>query len=207
MNQLRIVSGILALLFACQTQVGGDDKDAVKSVVEKAIKAAGGEDKLLRTFRWKESYFIGDVKTGTPREAILQPPDKWYSNKKNIAKGNDDRLEKTYLVWAWTLVPLTLKDSKLTLLPEIKVDDKPAVGLRLSRPEKPDISLYFDKESGQLARIDWRAYNIFFSDWKETDGFKYPSKAAVKRKDGTLRLRTEFGELERLKALPEGLKD
>ena len=78
--------------------------------------------------------------------------------------------------------------------------------LDLSRKDRPDLNLYFDKESGLLARIDWRAYNIVFSDWKETDGVKRPSKAFVRTKDGKLRLWTEFLEFERLKSLPDGLK-
>lgn len=183
-----------------------DDKGEVKAIVDKAIKAVGGEDKLLRLFRWKEQYYLGESKTGTKREAILQPPDQWWQSKANIAKENPDRLDKTHLVEAWTLVPLTSKESTLTLLPEVKVDDKPAVGIRLVRKGKADLSLYFDKESGLLARIDWRTYHVTFSDWKEVDGVKYPSKSFVRTKEGKLHLWTEFLELERLKSLPDGLK-
>ncbi len=103
-------------------------------------------------------------------------------------------------------MPLTRKDSTLTLLPEIKVEDKPAVGIQLARKGKADLSLYFDKESGLLARIDWRTYHVTFSDWKEVDGVKYPSKSFVRTKEGKLHLWTEFLELERLKSLPDCLK-
>ena len=183
-----------------------DENAEVKTIVDKAIKAVGGEDKLLRLFRWKEQYYIGESKTGTIREAILQPPNHWWQSKADIAKDNPDRLDKTHLVEAWTLVPLTSNESTLTLLPEIKVDDKPAVGIRLVRTGKADLSLYFDKESGLLARIDWRTYHVTFSDWKEVDGVKYPSKSFVRTKEGKLHLWTEFLEMERLKSLPDGLK-
>lgn len=179
-----------------------DDAEKTRALVEKAVRAHGGQDALLRTFRWKERYFIGDSKNGTERSANLVPPDAWWQGKTNIADGNPDRGEKTYLVWAWTLVPLLDKDSRLALLPGETVDGKPAAGLLLRRDKRPDLSLYFDVESGRLARIDWRAYRITFADWKEADGARYPSQAFVRRKDGSLHLRTEFLELERVKAAP-----
>lgn len=183
-----------------------DEHAEVKAIVDKAIKAVGGEDKLLRLFRWKERYYLGESKAGTVRDAVLQPPDHWWQAKTDIAKDNPDRLDKTHLVEAWTLVPLTDPKSTLTRLSEISVDDKPAFGIRLVRQGKADLNLYFDKDSGLLARIDWRSYHITFSDWKEVDGVKFPSKSFVRTREGKLHLWTEFLELERLKSLPEGLK-
>lgn len=195
----------VVITFAIPSAIADEQAD-VKAIVDKAIKAVGGEGKLLRMFRWKERYYIGDSEAGTVRDAILQLPDHWWQDKLDIAKGNPDRLDKTHLVDAWTLAPLIDKESKLTLLPEIAVEEKPAVGVRLSRTGKADLNLYFDKESGRLARIDWRTFHITFSDWKEVDGVKYPSQSAVRTKEGKLHVRTEFLELERLKSLPEGLK-
>ncbi|MFN0052690.1 MAG: hypothetical protein ACKV0T_10900 [Planctomycetales bacterium] len=180
-----------------------DENVDVAAIVHKAIKAVGGEDKLLRLFRWREQYYIGESETGTIREATLQPPDHWWQDKQDIAKDNPDRLDKTHLVEAWTLVPLTSKETKLTLLPEIKIDDQPAVGLRMVREGKADLSLYFDKESGLLARMDWRTFHITFGDWKVVDGVKYPSKSFVHTREGKLHLWTQFLEIERLKSLPE----
>lgn len=188
------------------SSANADEKSDVKAIVDKAIKAVGGEDKLLRMFRWKERYYIGDSEAGTVRDAILQLPDHWWQDKTDIAKDNPDRLDKTQLVDAWTLAPLIDKDSKLAPLPEITVDEKLALGVRLSRHSKADLNLYFDKDSGLLVRIDWRTYHITFSDWKEVDGVNYPSKSFVRTKEGKLHLRTEFLELERLKSLPDGLK-
>ncbi len=180
--------------------------DDVPSLVSEAVKAAGGADKLPKMFRWKETWFLGESTTANPREAILVPPSAWYQDGKNIAAGNADRSEKTYLVWVWTLAPLLEKDSTLTLLPESMLGGRIIQGVRLTREKQKDIDLYFDKETKRLARLDWRSYQIDFADWKETDGFRYPAKSYVRRKDGTLHLRTEFLLLERLAELPKELK-
>jgi len=178
------------------------DSEKIRTIVDKAVAAHGGADKLLRLFRWKERYYLGDDPKGTVRQASLVPPEEWWAGPKNIAAGNADRSDKTYLVWVWTLVPLLEKDSKLALLPDLEVDGKPAVGLKLSRDGRKDISLYFDKDSGRLVRLDWRAYYVTFENWKEHDGARYAAKSVVHRKDGTVHLWTEFLELERLKAPP-----
>lgn len=181
----------------------GEEAARVKETVDKAIKAVGGKDKLLTHFRWKEKYYIGESKDGVLREATITPPDHWWQGETDIAKGNPDRSEKTYLVWVWTLAPLNDEGSKLTPLPGITVNEMPCAGIRLSRKDRPDINLYFDNTTGLLAQIDWRTYHIHFSDWKEVDGVKYPSQVFVHKKDGTLHLRTEFLEMERVNATPK----
>jgi hypothetical protein len=183
--------------------VPAQDDEKAKAIVDKAVAAHGGADKLLRTFCWKEKYYFGDSKDGTVRNAQLRPPEVWWNGGKDIAAGNTDRTDKTYLVWAWTLAPLLEKDSKLALLPDLDVDGRTAAGLKLTREGRRDLSLYFDKESGRLARIDWRTFHITFDDWKEHDGVRYPAKAVVRtNKDKSIHLWTEFLELERLKEVP-----
>ncbi|MFO0825717.1 MAG: hypothetical protein U0792_21780 [Gemmataceae bacterium] len=179
-----------------------------KDLAEAAVKAAGGVDKLPKIIHWKETYFFGEKPgdKGTQREAFVAPPLAWYQNGRDIAAGNPDRTEKAYLVWVWTLAPLLDKDTTLKLLPDSTLNDKPIKGLRISREKQKDIDVYFHADTKQLARIDWRNYQIDFADWKEAEGFKFPAKAFVRRKDGKLHLRTEFQVLEVLKELPKELK-
>ncbi|MBM4071701.1 MAG: hypothetical protein FJ271_22665 [Planctomycetes bacterium] len=176
-----------------------------RAFVAQAVKAAGGQDKLPRMLRWKETWFLGNSATPNPREAILEFPSKWYQGGKNIAAGDPERAEKTYLVWVWTLAPLVDKNSTLKPLPDSKLGDRRIRGLRLTRDRQKPIDVYFDAETKKLARIDWRAYQIDFADWKESGGFRYPAKAFVRRKDGSLYLRNEFQVLEVLKELPKNL--
>src|SRR5262249_47568297 len=60
-----------------------------------------------------------------------------------------------YANWVESLLPLT-KEKEFTLSPlaEIKVKDKPAVGLKVQAKDRPDIKMYFDKESGLLVRTE-----------------------------------------------------
>ncbi|MBY0524618.1 MAG: hypothetical protein K2R98_14535 [Gemmataceae bacterium] len=151
MRLMAVLAFILLLASALAPLGAADDDAAARKLADDVVKAAGGPDKLLRIFRWKEQWFLGESKDPRPRQAILAPPLVWGQDGRNIAKGNADRSDKTYLVWVWTLAPLLEKDSQLTLLPEIKVEDKPAVGLKLSRKDRKDYSIYFDKESKRPA--------------------------------------------------------
>jgi hypothetical protein len=190
------------LTLALVAFASAQDAEKVKAIVDKAVTAHGGEKNLLRLFRWKEKYYLGEEKEGTLRKAEFQPPEVWWNGSKNIAAGNADRTDKTYLVWVWTLVPLLDKDSKLALLPDLEVDGKSAAGIKVTREGRREISLYFDQETGRLARIDWRTFHVTFENWKEVDGARYPAKAVVRKKDGSIHLWTEFLELERLKEPP-----
>jgi hypothetical protein len=77
-----------------------------------------------------------------------------------------------------SLVPL-LKDKGYTLsaLGETQVQDRPAIGVKVTSPGQPDVSLYFDKTSGLLVKTAYRApdetgkkdvlHEIFSTDYRE----------------------------------------
>ena len=202
----RTVCGLTAALMLMLSP--GVQADEIADLVAAAVKAAGGADKLPKVLHWKEVYFIGaapDAK-GTPRDAWLAFPDAWYQNRVNIAAGNADRTDKAWLAWVWSLGALTDPGTKLSALPDSRLKDRLIKGLRVSRENRKDIDIYFDADDHKLARIDWRAYQIDFSDWKEANGFKYPAEAFVRRKDGSLHLRTVFQSLEVVPELPADLK-
>jgi hypothetical protein len=55
------------------------------------------------------------------------------------------------------LVDLRGKEYQLSHLGEIKVDDRPAVGIRVEREGERPVNLYFDKESWLLVKAEFRA--------------------------------------------------
>lgn len=176
-------------------------------LVENALAAVGGKDKLLKIFRFKEIYHSGDKpepaegKKRSTRESIYSQPDKWWVGKKE--RGGEPAKED---VRAWSLDLLVDEKSKFEIIPDLTDDGKTCAGLRVSGSVTPAMDLYFDKETTLLHRLDWRGDFYRFSEWKEHDGLKYASKTILyKLKGGKPWFFHEITELERLAKLPEGL--
>lgn len=180
------------------------------AIVQQVIDAVGGEDKLLRLFRTRETVNVSsDPDKKVPeRVSVYEPPKYWWTGKNERVKNEAMPDEPaTFLVWAWTLGVLTDPSSKLEVIPEIIESNHPAIGLRVSGTVTPPMDLYFDKTQSRLVRIDWRSDIHRFSDWKEIDGVKYPAKCTgFKKTSGKPWYFSEIIELERLTVLPDGLK-
>jgi hypothetical protein len=94
---------------------------------------------------------------------------------------------------AQTLVPLKHKDCKLSALGEIKIDDRPALGIKAVRKGFPEVDVFFDKESGLPIKCqvqvkedkgdETRTHELFFSKPKKTDGLVHFTKFTFKRAD------------------------
>lgn len=227
-----LVAGVFVLP-ASHAQVD----DTAKAIVEKAIKAHGGADKLaklqLRQEKAKFTRDIGGQSLTVTTDSLLSLPDRVKATTEadgqrpasttiiSGAKGwasvagqtrelsaeqvkiQKERLLGDYLL---TLTPL-LKDKNLTLSPlgEIKVNDRPALGVKVSAKDQKDLDVYFDKESGLLVksvmRVAFRMQEVdgdtFYGEYKELEGLKWPMKA-VQYRDGIRFGETEITELRLL---------
>jgi hypothetical protein len=83
------------------------------------------------------------------------------------------------------LLPLKQKEYQLSVLAEEKVNGHSAAGVKVVSKGRPDVLLYFDKESGLLVKCvrqvpDGTGGQVtqeeFFSEYKETDKVKLPRK-------------------------------
>jgi hypothetical protein len=102
-----------------------------------------------------------------------------------------DRLKEmkgeAYVWWLATLVPLKKEGLGLALVPEAKVDGKPALGVKVSGRGEPDAKLYFDRDSGLLVKVERRATEAgvpvtkeyFYSDFKDFDGARLPAREVM----------------------------
>jgi len=166
--------------------VRAEDQAKARAIIDKALQAAGGEEKLAKfkaqTFDEKGTYYgsgNGQPYTGT---YSLQWPDRyrmeikdvftmvvtsdkgWVKSEQGTVELTKEQLagehEKLYCGYVAHLLPLKDKAYMLTLLPETKIEDKPVLGVKVSHKGKPDVLLYFDKTTGLLAGSEYKVHNF-----------------------------------------------
>lgn len=111
-----------------------------------------------------------------------------------IPKPADDRTlvnwkELAHATHVGTLTPLLAADKgyTLTLLGEIEVKGKKAVGVKVAYKGRRDVTLYFDRASGLLVRKAFQprpggkeaVQDEVYSDFKEAEGVKRPGHVTV----------------------------
>ena len=208
-NSTRLVSVALMMLLVLTRLAKAEDVDpAAKKLVEEVVATAGGEEKLLKLFRFRERVLI----TSTPaapvtadekenRTSVVQVSGNWW-----IGTAKRDKDKVRVLCWTWSLRILLDPKSKIQTVSDINVSDKPAFGLRVTESIREPIDLFFDKESKRLVAIDYTDTRHLFSDWKKTaEGHQYPSHAAGKLQDKQW-YQTDILELTPLTELPADLK-
>jgi hypothetical protein len=111
---------------------------------------------------------------------------------------------------------MALKEKGYTLVPlgEVKVDDRATVGVKVSHKGHRDVNLFFDKETGLPAKSETQVKDqmtgqeakqeAFYSDFKDANGAKYPSKVVIKR-DGKLYVESENLEYQFAEKLDDSL--
>jgi hypothetical protein len=111
------------------------------------------------------------------------------------------------------LVPLKDKKYELSLIGEDKVEGKKVVGVRVSLKDQKDVSVYFDKETGLMAKLEYRGAEpgtgkevteerIITEYKKNKDGVSVPKKIVIKH-DGKQFLEAEVVEATYLEKLDD----
>jgi hypothetical protein len=177
---MRALLGVVlasALLFVATGSARAADSDA-KSIVDKAIAAAGGAEKLgkVAAFSMKAKgvvvfggnendmtttvtykgldHYRRELSTDQFQAVFVLAGDKgWrkFGDNSSTIEGDAVANEKrTIYLWVIpvTLVPLKTNGFKFEAAGEEKVGDKPAVILKVTGPDGKDFTLSFDKESG-----------------------------------------------------------
>ena len=241
----RFFSAAVAAVFflGLISAVQGQDAKDPSTVIDKAIKALGGDEKLskAKAVHWKANtkFRFGENESEGTIETTMQGLDhvrrvfegKFGDNEfravtvvagdKGSRQFGDNAMEldsdglanekrRIYLGQIpMTIVPLKSKGFKLAAAGEEQVGGKPAIGVKVTAPDKKDFTLYFDKESGLPARLvayvvsfqgDDFTQEMNFSDYKELDGIKVATKLEAKRDGETFQEMTitEFKVLDKV---------
>ncbi|MBX9625456.1 MAG: hypothetical protein K2X82_16740 [Gemmataceae bacterium] len=133
----------------------------------------------------------------------------WAKVGDQVVELNADQLaearDQAYAGWLVTLAPLVKgKDFTLATAGEVLVNDKPALGVKVSHKGRGDVTLYFDKESSLLVKYETKVKDEgsgqevneegFPSAYKEVQGTKQAMKFKTLR-DSKLYLEGEISEM------------
>jgi hypothetical protein len=124
--------------------------------------------------------------------------------------------EQGHAGWVASLVPLKDKGFTLATIGETKVNDKPAVGVKVSFKGRRDVDLYFDKQTGLLVKSETRVRDeesgqevneeTIYGDYKDVQGTKQAMKFTIKR-DGKPFMEAEASGYELSEKLPDSTFD
>jgi hypothetical protein len=113
-----------------------------------------------------------------------------------------------------SLRSLNDKECKLSAVGESKVNDRPAIGIRVEAKGYKDVSLFFDKDTHQLVKMERRAKDVemnkefteetLYGDYKKVGGVLLAHKHTIKR-DGKLYVEAEFTDFELKDKLDDSL--
>jgi hypothetical protein len=116
-----------------------------------------------------------------------------------------ERLEQQYAESFDRLQFLKDKALEIESVDDIKIDGKPAAGVRIRSKGHRDVRLYFDVETGLLAKRQHRVFDpasgkevvqeVFFTDYQDHHGTKYPGKL-LDHRDGKLLAEIKVVEVE-----------
>jgi hypothetical protein len=192
---------------------GGDKVAKLKAGTVKGKLAfqEGGQDiaitldvswQGLTQFRMDaEAQVAGMTKNGT----IIINGDKGWIKDEGKVKDIPNEIatilrETTYAVRMPHLLPeLKTKDFKTSVLGEMKIGDRDAIGVTISHKDRKEVTLYFDKENGLPLRSDVRVMDpggrelemqFAYRDYKEMDGLKHCTRLGIRvdGKDYTMEL-------------------
>jgi hypothetical protein len=202
----------------------------VKAILEKAVRAHGGADKINRgkgvltkakgkievpgigateftqeitvtyTGKFKEAMQVEVNGQKINVVTVFDGKNGWVSANGKTQDANGDILESLKEgAYAMKIARLTdlIPDSSIQLsaLGESKVEDRPALGVKLAGKGHRDIELYFDKESGLLVKVHTRKKNPttgqevdeerIIKAYQEIDGQKTAKTVLVKHNGKT----------------------
>ena len=245
MRLCPFISGsvVFALSMILGSAAVGDDRAEARKVIDKAIQAVGGQSNLAKypAATWKGH--VTDFSQGVPlkytAEFAYQAPAQYRmaaelqgvfalvisGNQGWLASGGitrpmgrEELTEHHEELYAFGLARLLLFKNpalRLSLTGDDKVGERPVVGVKVTCQGRRDVVLYFDKETGLLAKLGRRVkafeqggkdvlHETYFADYKEVNGVKLACKITEKRGGQSYR-ETEIDDTKLLEKVDNGV--
>ena len=214
-----------------------EKEEKLRVLIERVLGAHGGEEKLSKLKFTEKVKQTQDGNLSTI-EYFVQPPNRFrselqrkgeankqiYIGKKRWTKHPNGKVEPLEFLGAESPIEyylddvkffgprivLRLKDTdhRLSLLDEVKIDERAAVGVEVSKavPNSFTLSLrlFFDKETNLLVKQDnvLSTFSVAYSDYETFDGIPIARKM-TQTVDGKVIIETEvtdFQEVDKLDA-------
>jgi hypothetical protein len=171
------------------------------------ISGVSGKVEMPRRgpFRRRVANELNGILNGITIDVLLVVNGKkaWMSVQGTSQEVTGEQLEKlvaqAYQQHVMSLAPLLIEEEfKLSTAGEIEVNSKKAAAVKVERNKKQALTLFFDKESGLLAKVEMKAKDesqggkevtkeVYFEDYKDVGGRKYYTKMRL-IEDGKLTL-------------------
>jgi hypothetical protein len=178
-------------------------QDPGKSRMELSFEIMGKQAKFLQVANGDKGWQQIKVGDMTVKDEEL--------NKEELAEAKEGQ----YAGSVGGLVVLKKKDFKLEPLGEVKVGDKPAIGVRVTHKGHRDISLFFDKKTSLLLKSERVIKDLekggeevtqveLYEDYKDIKGAKHAGKITIQR-DGKKHVEAEMSDYKVADKLDDNL--
>jgi hypothetical protein len=168
--------------------------------------------------QFKEAVELDANNMKIPIITVFDGKKGWVEVNGQVVMKFDDKInaemkEVASLIRISRLKPLLNKKYELAVTGEVKVEEKPAIGIRVTTKGAKDVSLYFDKQTGLLSKVERQALDVMsgqeiqeeriIRSYQDKDGRKLPHQVAVLR-DGKKFLEVEVTEFSNLDSVDPG---
>jgi hypothetical protein len=166
--------------------------------------------------KFKEQMQMSVMNMNVTVTTVFNGKEGWIkANDKDIPVSDDILNEFKEAAYSMSLTQgmfLKEKGLKLTAVGESQVKGKPALGVRVSKDGKKDITLYFDKGTGLLAKVEMRKRDLmsgqevteerYIMEYQDKAGRKVAKKIEVHR-DGKELMEAEVVDIQVVERLAD----
>jgi hypothetical protein len=166
--------------------------------------------------KFKEVMDLDVMGKKVPVVTVFNGKEGWIQSDGKDVKVTDEILDElkgaTQMIRLMKGMFVKDKTVKYSLIGEVKVKDKAAIGVTVSQKGAKDVSLFFDKRTGLIVKVEMRRRDVmagqevteerFINEYQDLNGQKVAKKVEVLR-NGKALLEIEILEVQLLEKLDD----